>query len=490
MKVEKLCFKYPSYNDFSSSEILSELSFKLPAGEITVVFGGAESGKSTLAMILTALIPLHTGGSLSGKAELGGINLLDSDPSNIIEHCGLVFQDPERQTVTTECFDEAAFALESLGIDENEIKTRVEDSFEKLGISCLLDSPTSETSGGEKKKLALAGLVSVNPELWILDETFEELDNPSKIELFEILRASGRSILVFSSKYFNVFREADAFYLLDNGKMSDAVRFPFPGSFRKRLADAGIIPDLPEIRKNDSGSAGGSILIRADNLEYRYDNGEFRLSVKRFELKENEIVSIVGRNGCGKSTLARLLCGLAEPQSGTIGNPEPADASYLNAFCAYMFQNPDYQIFLPTVFEELAYGLKEAGYTASVIKATVDKTIEDFKLPEADTPPALMSFSARKRLQAAVYYLLKRPVFIMDEADTGLSFRDFIELAVKLKKTSHGLIIITHNLELAASVSDRVLGMSGGKLHENILELSPGRINEWLTESGDMPYDN
>ena len=490
LKVEKLSFEYPSYNDFSNAQILSELSLKTGIGEITVVFGGAESGKSTLAMILSALVPLHTGGKLSGTAELDGINLTGSDPSCIIEHCGLVFQDPERQTVTTECFDEAAFALESLGIDEDEIKKRVEAAFQSLGISYLLDIPTSETSGGEKKKLALAGLISVDPRLWILDETFEELDNPSKVELFSLLKASGRSILIFSSKYFDIFREADAFYLLNGGELSGSVSFPFPAPFEKKLVDAGIIPDLPAIKSDYPGLPETGTLLQADDLEYSYDNGAFRLHVKRFELKENEVVSIVGRNGCGKSTLARLLCGLAEPQSGTIGAPEPAEAPYLNAFCAYMFQNPDYQIFLPTVYEELAYGLKEAGCSSSVVKARVEKTIEEFKLPNADTPPALMSFSARKRLQAAVYYLLRRPVFILDEADTGLSFRDFIELTVKLKKTSRGLIIITHNLELASAVSDRVLGMSGGRLYENILELSPERINEWLTDSGDMPHDN
>lgn len=489
--ISDLNFIYPSWAGFESGELLSGLSLNIRPGELTVIFGAAESGKSTLALIIAALIPLHTGGEISGKVIFNGKDILGFDPAELIEDCGIIFQDPERQTVTTECFSEAAFALESLGVPEDKIRERVESSFDQLNIRRLLDSPVSETSGGEKKKLALAGLISVNPELWILDETVEELDNPSRIELLRILRDSGKTIILFTSKYFNAFSDADAFFLLKGGQLSAREYYPFERRFRDELVSEGVIPDFKSLtplqKKSASGDFRRESLIRASKLLYRYEGGSFELKVDGFSLSENETVSIVGRNGCGKSTLAKILCGLIEPQTGEILIEEEGSASMneLNAFCAYMFQNPDYQIFLPTIYDELAWGLKEAGCSASVIRAKVEKAIEDFKLPDASTPPAMMSFSARKRLQAAVYYLLKRPVFILDEADTGLSFLDFIDLTLKLRNSCRGLIIITHNLELASFVSDRVLGMSGGRMYDNILDFSPERLNEWLSDSPD-----
>ena len=483
--IDKLCFQYPSYAGFKTSKIFDELSLDLKPGEIGVVFGGAEAGKTSLSLVSTALIPLHTGGDIEGQIKLDDIDILTAEPAELIEQCGIIFQDPEKQTVTTECFTEVAFALESLGLPEDEIHKRVREAFAEMNIEHLLNSPVSETSGGEKKKLALAGLICVSPDLWILDETIEELDNPSRIELFQLLRSSGKTILIFTSKYFEIFRGADVFFLLKDGKLSDRQSFPFNKLFKTGLINEGIVPDFGKLKKSSVKDASSGVLLKGENLVYCYESGGFKLEVEKFILSENETVSIVGRNGCGKSTLARLLCGLIPPEKGSLYIEDSSvSEEQLNSFCAYMFQNPDYQIFLPTIFDELAWGLKEAGFSSSVIKVKVEKTIDEFRLPDGSTPPALMSFSARKRLQAAIYFLLKRPVFILDEADTGLSFTDFLDLAALLKKTCRGLIIITHNLELASVVSDRVLGMSRGRLYEDILDFSPAKLNEWLTDSG------
>ena len=170
---------------------------------------------------------------------------------------------------------------------------------------------------------------------------------------------------------------------------------------------------------------------------------------------------------------------------GVISSEEGrAGPAYLNSYCAYMFQNPDYQIFLPTVHEELSWGLSEAGLSKKEIAPLIEDAAGKFRLPDLSTPPAMMSYSARKRLQAAVYYLLRRPVFILDEADTGLSFRDFATLAGELREISRGMIIITHNLDLASAVSDRVLGMSSGRITEDLRDFSPEGLKSWLAASG------
>lgn len=489
LKIEKLSFKYPTYSNMKNIQIFCNLSATFSQGSVNVILGKPESGKSTLALILSSLVPSHTGGDISGKIVFNGLDLINAKASEIIEKCGIVFQDPEKQIITTNCYSEAAFALESLGLEEEKIYQKVKEVFSLLEIQHILHKPIAELSGGEKKKLILAGLIAVNPDLWLLDDLMEELDNPSKKKIFNIIKKSKKTIIIFTSKYHNVFSEADNFYLLQKGQLSSAENYPFTQYFKNQLKIEGIFPDKKQIKGKDTTILENKKnLLLVENLEYSYGKNSFNLSVEEFYLKEEEITSIVGPNGCGKSTFARLLCGLLEPQSGEIFlNEKIANTLKLNNACAFMFQNPDYQIFLPTVYDELAWGMQARGYSNAVIEASVEKVIQDFSLPKAKTPPSIMSYSARKRLQAGVYYSLKRPIFILDEADVSLSYSDFLDLIKRIKTISKSLIIITHNIYLASVVSDRIIGMKNGKTFNDKKLEEQKYLKKWLEESN---YDN
>ncbi|MDC7127246.1 MAG: ATP-binding cassette domain-containing protein [Spirochaetales bacterium] len=487
LQIKNLKFSYPTYEGYSSTEILKGISLDIRPGSINIIFGGSESGKTTLALILSALIPNHTGGEISGEVRIDDIDILNAYAPELIEHCGIVFQDPEKQTVTTDCFSEAAFALESMGIPVEEIDKRVKKSFSSLGIEKLLKAKITETSGGEKKKLGLACLFAVNPDLYILDETMEELDNSAREKLFKLLKKTGKSVIIFSSKFYNIFETADTFSLLQDGELLLKESFPLSPYFKNKLEEEGIIADLKLLSTNkDNKENFEDLLISAENIVYSYSDNGFALNIEGFSLFNGEVVSLVGRNGCGKSTFAKILCGLINPSAGEIKvENKTAESVFLNSFCAYLFQNPDYQIFLPTIFDELSWGMKECGIANRVIKASVSAAIEDFCLPQEDTPPAMMSFSARKRLQAGVYYLLKRPVFILDEADTSLSYIDFIDLVERIKTVCKSVIIITHDLKIASAVSDRVIGMDNGCFIEDLSGLPSELLEQWFSDSSE-----
>ena len=138
----------------------------------------------------------------------------------------------------------------------------------------------------------------------------------------------------------------------------------------------------------------------------------------------------------------------------------------MNRNTAYLFQNPDYQLFLPTVRDELSFGLKGEKIDKAVIKERVNKAAELFNLEDPDTPPALMSYGARKRLQAAVYYLLEKKIILIDEADSGLSFHDYYMILENLNSSStpHSIMIITHDVKLASRVADRIFMLKEGRL--------------------------
>jgi energy-coupling factor transporter ATP-binding protein EcfA2 len=177
---------------------------------------------------------------------------------------------------------------------------------------------------------------------------------------------------------------------------------------------------------------------------------------------------VVGDNGSGKSTLARILCGLLPPGAGGVrlrqdGELRLMSRESLSQRVAYIFQDPDLQIFLPTVEEELAYGLKLQGLGQDQIDPRVRAAARSFRLPALLAPPALLSFGARKRLQSATYHLLDKGVVIFDEGDSGLGAPEFARLLELFRAPERGLLVITHDLTLASRVADATLRLEKGR---------------------------
>jgi len=133
---------------------------------------------------------------------------------------------------------------------------------------------------------------------------------------------------------------------------------------------------------------------------------------------------------------------------------------------AYLFQNPDLQIFLPTVREELSYGLENRGkLSTSQIKEKVESCAKLFNLDLEETP-STMSFALRKNLQAAVYYLLDRPFIILDEIDGAMSYESSYYIIDKLSEKGAALVIITHDDDFAKSISDKTYKFKDGIVEE------------------------
>ncbi len=477
LEIEDLSFTFPGYPGLDFPELFRELTLTVSKGEIRVILGKPESGKTTLARIITALIPRYSGGNLSGRIKLDGVELKDSHPYDLIPKVGTVFQNPDEQIITTRCDAEIAFPMESMGWDKKRIAERIDFGLESTGIGHLRYRDPATLSGGEKRKLLLASLFAVNPALWILDETFEELDPASLQSILEKILAKERTIILFMTKppavlaehgvKYSIFHEGTLFHKEDS-----------PEKFKKLMIEEGLLLDparYPSTQINKKEEP----LLKIENLSYSYKTaGAFTLELEHFTLNKGEIVSIVGRNGSGKSTLGKLLCGLLKPDSGQIlaekeSSLSPLTVKNLNILTGFIFQNPDYQIFLPTVKEELSYGLNPD-------EDTVDKVIELFKLPGKEVPPALMSYGARKRLQGAVYYLFEKDLYIVDEADSGLSVEDFASMITRFHQKGSSVLFITHNMELSRAFSQRVYIMEQGRVVNTVDENSFNLVNGYF----------
>jgi energy-coupling factor transport system ATP-binding protein len=466
LEVRDLSFRFPSYPGLKPGPLFTRLDLELARGEICLLLGRAESGKSTLCRILAGLIPRFFGGRLSGRVVLEGDDLGAVPPFERLGRIGVVFQNPSEQLFTSRCENELAFALESFGLSRNEMERRVQGALAWMAIQAFRDRDPATLSGGEKKKLLLACLQAVDPAVWLLDETFEELDEGTRRDLLARLREGGKTVLIFSARWHEAFTEfADRCLLLAGGHLEAITARPGSRTFRRLVRDNGFVPAGKPLR-----GQGGNPLVEVNCLGFRYaaEDG-FSLQIERLSVPGGGVMAVVGDNGSGKSTLAKLLCGLLSPQSGEVcieqdGRRLPADRNTLGRFSAYIFQDPDLQIFLPTVEEELAYGLRRAGLGSADVAQRVGQAVEEFRLPGRRCPPALMSYGARKRLQAAVYYLLDKRLVIFDEGDSGLDAGDFIRLIRLFHTRQRGLIVITHDLRLAEHLADTVVRLKEGRI--------------------------
>jgi energy-coupling factor transport system ATP-binding protein len=481
LRIEGLRFTYPALEGSAEPAPLFEgLSVRLDDGARGVVLGGADQGKTTLSRIIAGLVPRFSGGRLEGELEAAGRDARGALPCQMLETIGVLFQDPDEQLFTTRCDTETAFALESLGVPRGEMLRRVAASLELVGLEGFAARNPATLSGGEKKRLLIACLAAVDPLVWVLDEVFQELDDHWKAVLVRLLRETGRTALFLDSRWSPLYAEGFSFAgVLREGRVVPAggdrgIDTALLDREGLRLADSAGAPGA----SGASGAGGaarraggsGELLLRLDGIRFHFPGtGSFGLSIDQLELRSGEVCALVGRNGSGKSTLARLLCGLASPGSGTIlvrdGRAlRPASTRDLNCRVGYMFQNPDYQIFLPTVSEELGLGLRAAGTPEASVEDKVREAIHLFGLPHGETPPALMSYGARKRLQAATYFLLGRDLFILDEIDSGLSYREVLPLIDALASSGAGLLLITHDALLARAAAGRVITIEDGRI--------------------------
>jgi len=500
LNVKNLSFRYPQYKYINNRDIFSNLSFSLKKGECTLFLAPPESGKTTLSGIMTALVPRYTGGELDGNILIDGTDITEERTYNLITKIGIVFQNPEEQILTTEVESEIGFALESLGHDYDFIKNKTDDVLEKIGITHLKGMNPSQLSGGEKRKLLLASLLALDPEIWILDETFEEIDPQSRVSILDLLKNLNKTVFILTSKMLDIYKNyCSRFFLYDGKNLMEKTKTP-DAVFMEKAIEDGLYLDIEKIRESIKihpeserdqveNHAIGNVFLKAEKLYFKYDDGNFEININDFYLRSGEIVVLIGKNGSGKSTFAKIISGLLKPSAGSgkimienNGKLKESSSGELNRNVSYFFQNPDLQLFLPTVGEELAFGLKGSGKNKSEIKNMVNEAIDLFHLDNADMPPALMSYGARKRLQAAIYYLLNKKIVIIDEADSGISFKDYAFIIKNIRNLDPlpAVMIISHDIKLSVGFADRIIIMENGTFvdsdHEkklaNLLDIS------------------
>ncbi|MGD1818867.1 MAG: ATP-binding cassette domain-containing protein [Pleomorphochaeta sp.] len=473
IEIKSLSFKYKSWTNKKSENVFSDLNLSIEENEKTLILANSDEGKTTFSRLVSNLLMKFIPSDVSGEIKLFGENLFDYEPYELVDKICYVSQNPMEMFITTTVENEIAFPFETLGIDRNIIIEKVNKAISDWGLERYREVSPAELSGGERKRLLLAITFAINPKIIIFDEAFDDLDKNYRELLANLIKENKNTIIVLSARYLNQFENKfDKIYVLENGQIFEDENFKEHFTHQeidKYLKNSRLI-ESNEYRDNHLDIQREELVVKNLDIERIRESARsisFKLHCDNFSIKTGEIVRLVGENGSGKSTLSRILCGLDKPVDGSVFlNAENANQFVLQTKIAYLFQNPDLQIFLPTVYGELAYGLENAGkLSAKEIKDKVSKCAKLFNLDEEETP-STMSFALRKFLQAAVYYLLERPFVILDEIDGAMSYDNAYYIIDKLSEKGAALIIITHDDEFAKSISDRTYITKNGLVEE------------------------
>ena len=524
---EDIVFKHLSFTYTGNEEkSLKDVSFKVDKGSILLVTGAAGAGKTTLCRCINGLIPHFFGGKMDGEVIVKGYSTRKYDIGFFSSFIGFLFQDPSSQLIAPTVLDEVAFGPENLGLTRDEILKKVKYALKMVRLEGCEDRSPHSLSGGEQQACALASIIAMDPQIYVLDEPTSNLDPIGTLNMFRLIRKlveeERRTTILVEHKLSEALPIADYMIVLGGGeiklfgkprKILDNVeglrriglKIPhivlIADYLRKKGISISRMPitleegvailrkvlekksPLPAININEKSYVKrGKSIIKVEDLWHIYMpmNIEAIRSIN-LEIYENEFIAIIGQNGSGKTTLVKHFNGLLKPTKGKVYvygiDTDNAEIADLSKRVGYVFQNPDNQLFSKTVREELAFGPKNLG----IKKEETDKRIEEVSANLGlenylNKNPMSLSKGERQKVAVASVLTMKPDVLIVDEPTTGQDYktaRDMMEFYKRLHEEGKTIIVVTHDIDLVAEYSQRIIVMWKGKI---LLEGNPKKV--------------
>jgi energy-coupling factor transport system ATP-binding protein len=535
LKVENLHWRYPNFGDSDDNPwSLKGVNLEVEKGEFFGITGPSGAGKTTLCRCIMGVIPHglkvpfgYYNHHLQGSVRVDGGLITGLDPEgNVVDgvargkllgsgiaspKVGMVFQDPETQFIKMSVLHEVAFGLQILKLPREEIERRVREALDLVGLGFLADDAEyihpNDLSGGQKQRVAIASFLALCPELLILDEPTSDLDPRGKSELIETVRMlhdkHNMTVILVEQDPELLGRFCDRVALVEDGQVrlvKDATSFyrhvgeleggavyKFEVSeiaARLGIRQDGMLPisiaecvasfpsDLDQSFQPPDPVPSGEPLLEVQDLEYVYEDGTQALRGVNLTLHKGEILALLGTNGSGKTTVAKVLNGIYRPSAGTVrvlgqDISKRAVRSQLPRYVGYVFQNPDHQIFTRKVRDEVAYGLKNLDLLEVERQERISQALEAVGLSDkADEDPLFLGKGQRQRLAVAAILAMRPAIIIVDEPTTGQDYRmvsSIMELLEELHRQGNTVLIISHDMTLVASYCPRAVVLLDGR---------------------------
>ena len=426
--VESLSFSYVSELTGDRVDALTGVDLSALPGSLTLVCGSSGCGKSTLMRALTGLVPQMTPGELEGVVRISGRDLSEVPLTEVGHLCSSVFQNPRTQFFCDTVAEELAFCGENYGRDRADLIESSERAAKLMGIYNLMDRKLSTLSGGQLQKVALACALASGAPVLLADEPTSNLDPAAIADVrgaLATLKEQGMTIVVVEHRLHFLRGLADQVLLMEAGavtrRWSGEEFYSMTDEERCSLGLRTLVdPGPPEAWVASRGKAGVAApgketRLSCRNLGFSYGKTPVFAGFNA-DFYAGEITCIAGENGVGKTTLVRVLCGLAAPASGTITlDGQEVGCRQRRGACALVMQDTGRQLFSDTLAGELTIGASEASGEAG------EKLLADFDLAHlGDRHPLSLSGGQKQRLVIAAARATGRPVVILDEPTSGV----------------------------------------------------------------------
>lgn len=519
-----------------STFTLNNISLSIEAGEFVGIIGPSGSGKTTLASIFSGAIPHHYSGELSGIVKIAGQETKNLALTNIACLIGSVIQDIDAQMVAANVEDEILFGLENFGVAHNEIPNRIDEALQIVGISDLRNRDLDTLSGGQKQKVAIAAILALKPKVMVLDEPTCALDPVSSKMIFSILKDLnknfGITVVVIEQKVALLSEYCKRLVVLSNGTLSldlpvgqalknmdllYSIGINYPRTThlvndlqRESVCSKSDLPVSVEDTVNtivNTINSGNSLVSHDDshsecdedkcaaafdfsnasqnlaqnsspclslqNVSFSYPSGVSALENVSFDAYPGELVTLVGRNGAGKTTVTKIINGLLKPSSGSIfidgKNTSNMKISQIAHYVSTLFQNPDRQLCKDTILEEVAFSCILLGESVKEANDHAMQVIEKLNL-DPNSSPFMLSRGQRQMVALAATVVTKPKILVLDEPTCGLDYMECLRIMQVVEDLrDHGccVIMVCHDMEVVLDFATRLIVVNDGHILED-----------------------
>lgn len=455
---------------------IGPVNLNVKKGEVHLLCGPSGSGKTSITKLANGIIAHLFEGEKQGLVLLDGKNIAELTPRELISRVASVYQNPKTQFFTDNSTSELLLPAENLGLDRSELEARLERVSAFFSLAPLLDRNVLTLSGGEKQSLCLAAALMTEPDLIVLDEPTANLDMAGIARVRTMiakLKSLNKSILISEHRLSYLNGLVDRVSVIGDGQIRQSFAgetfYHLPQAERKALG-------LRCLRRPEDYQAPQS--TASDNcLEIKHLNRPLKpglsLQIHNLRLQGGRVCFLVGKNGAGKSSLARCLVGLSKAKQAEIclnGRKMKAKDRLKNAYL--VFQNVNSQLFTASVKEEIELN---NHYTQSA-----DLLARLGMADKSETHPQALSGGQKQRVALAAGIASGKTILIADEPSSGMDYRNMQNVSALLRdyaRQGHIVLVISHDLELINELADEVLFMAEGRILRQVSK-SPATLRE------------
>ena len=515
--------KIIEFKDFSfryrvqAEPTVKNINLSIYEGEKVLIVGPSGSGKSTLAHCINGLVPFFYDGIVTGRLNINGSDATKMNIFELSKIVGTVLQDPDSQFIGLTVGEDIAFKLENYCVSQDEMIDRVNKSAELVDIKKELYTSPYKLSGGQKQRVTLAGATVDDVKILLFDEPLASLDpatGESAIELIDKMqKQNNKTAIIIEHRLEDVLHcDVDRVIVMDKGEIiadttideiirkdilrKVGIREPLyltalryanceiNNTLNLKNVDTLELKEYKEklntwyenIEVYESDENQNPIL-ELDNINFSYNKEKQILKNVSFKINKGDMAAIVGRNGAGKSTISKLICGFYKPTSGRIlfdGKDMVNDTiKERSDKIGFVMQNPNQMISKTMVYDEVAFGLKIRGLSDSQIKERVYETLKVCGLyGYRNWPISALSYGQKKRVTIASILVLNPDIIILDEPTAGQDFKHYTEIMeflVELNKKGVTILMVTHDMHLMLEYTNKVIVLSEGeKIADNV----------------------